>query len=385
VLLAWLGTLSRHRARAARYVREHRAMLGAVALLFVWLALSLAWAPKTSEGAADLALWALGGLTFLVVAMVMGTRRTAVLVCAGFVAGAFLAATYGLIESGLRPAQSAIASSVDGEDRLGVGGAGDPNYFAAMLVPAIALAIGLGAFARSVARRALLVAAIAVMTTALVATQSRGGLIAVGVALLAALVLLRGSRLRVLMAVTPLLAVGALWFVMNPAAFERVTQSDGGGTGRSELWDVAWEVVGDHPVVGVGLNNFRTVSGRYVRRPQSLEFAELINERPIVVHNVYLQLLAETGIVGLSLFLILAAGCLRSGWRAAATFERAGDRPMAGLARAAVVGTIGTLTTSFFLSNGADRRLWVLLALGPALLVVARGAQEAHLATRSRH
>jgi hypothetical protein len=64
-------------------------------------------------------------------------------------------------------------------------------------------------------------------------------------------------------------------------------------------------------------------------------------------------------------------GCLLAVFRAARRFDELNERGLAGLARAVLVGTIGMLAASFFLSDGSDPRLWVLLALGPALLALA--------------
>jgi hypothetical protein len=44
---------------------------------------------------------------------------------------------------------------------------------------------------------------------------------------------------------------------------------------------------------------------------------------------------------------------------------------MATLARTVVVAQVAMLAASFFISNGHDRRTWVLLALGPALVATA--------------
>jgi O-antigen ligase len=95
-----------------------------------------------------------------------------------------------------------------------------------------------------------------------------------------------------------------------------------------------------------------------------------------VVHNVYLQMLVEVGIVGLALFLIVVANSLAASMRAARRFERREDYESAALGRAVFVGLIAALVASFFISNGSGFQIWVLLALGPLLLRNAEAQDE---------
>ena len=70
-------------------------------------------------------------------------------------------------------------------------------------------------------------------------------------------------------------------------------------------------------------------------------------------------------------------GCLRAMWLAARRFEASGDTAMVVLAQAILVGLIGMLAASVFISDGNDQRLWLLFALGPALLAAARAPAAA--------
>jgi O-antigen ligase len=138
-----------------------------------------------------------------------------------------------------------------------------------------------------------------------------------------------------------------------------------------DLWTAGWRMAQDHPVAGVGFNNFREASADYAREPGALEMVEYIVERPHVVHNTYLQLLAENGVIGLVLFGFFVIGCTRAAWLAATRFEERGERSMGALARAVVVASVAMLGAALFLSAAVDQRLWLLLALGPALLAAA--------------
>jgi len=147
---------------------------------------------------------------------------------------------------------------------------------------------------------------------------------------------------------------------------------DDGGNGRSDLWLVAWRMTQDHPIAGVGVGDFQLRSAGYVREPGSLEYVRLIAEQPHVVHNTYLQVLVETGIIGLALFAAAVLGCMAAAWRAASWFDSAHQLGLAALSRGVVLAQLAMLGAGVFISYAPDLRLWVLLALGPALLTMAR-------------
>ena len=98
----------------------------------------------------------------------------------------------------------------------------------------------------------------------------------------------------------------------------------------------------------------------------------LVAETPEVVHNAYLQLLVENGVIGLVLFLTIVFLALRCAWRAIGRFGLIGDESMANLARAVMIAIIAMLAANFFISDVNDFRLWILFALGPVMLTIAK-------------
>jgi O-antigen ligase len=149
----------------------------------------------------------------------------------------------------------------------------------------------------------------------------------------------------------------------------------GSGTGRLDLWTVGWRMVEEEPLQGVGAGNFPVSSVHYLLQPGAIERADYIVGSPKVAHNTYLELWAELGIVGLVLFLILAGSCLYAALRAARSFGRQGDERMEIIARALFVALAALLAADFFGSRLANKEIWLLLGLAPALLAIARSRE----------
>ena len=164
-------------------------------------------------------------------------------------------------------------------------------------------------------------------------------------------------------------AAAGAFFLASPAALDRVTSFNAGGDGRSNLWLVAWRMSEAQPVAGVGIANFPVRSPDYVREPGPLPFVRIIVDEPLAAHNAYLQLLAETGIVGLVLLGSVVVACLAAAVRAARRFEDAGRRG-AGRPRPRLGGRHGGLprplrpssrtarTSACGSSSRSDRRCW---------------------------
>jgi O-antigen ligase len=381
LVMGWLGMLANAGPARALYLKGRATAIGLALAIFIWVTLSLLWAVDAGLAGAALFNWASAVITLVLVATAIVKFEDAQLLAAAFVGAMLVSVAIGLIDP-TATAQSAIALASESENGRFSGASGDPNYLAAGIVPALALIAGLLRRGQPL-RNAVLAGSALILVFSLAATQSRGGLLAAAIAMVAAFVLFRGRRPYIVIGALTVVAAAAMWFSMNPEGLQRVTQSDKGGTGRTELWGIGVKMAQDHPITGVGIENFVRHSRSYVRQPGSLEFVAF-TEQPYVPHNVYIGLAAELGFVGLGLYLALLAACIAAANRAARGFERLGDRYAAALGQATAVAIVGSAVASFFISNPTDGRTWILLGLGPALMAMARRREVAAAALAFR-
>jgi O-antigen ligase len=208
-------------------------------------------------------------------------------------------------------------------------------------------------------------------------TLSRAGLIALALVLLVGIMLAGRWRTRAI-TVTVIAALGVVSyfaFFTTPYERERITRVQG-GAGRIDLWTVGWRMAEDKPLTGVGAGNYKENSPKYlISEPGPIVRDDFILDRPKETHNIYLQVLAELGVPGLLLFLSVIGFSLVCTGRAARAFKALGERRLQALAWAFLLALIAILVTDFFQSEQFSKQLWLLLALGPALLALSRRLQ----------
>ena len=361
--LALLLSLGRKIGR--RTLLQDHPLVGSVAIALVtWAFASALWAPDVvrARGRAFTLLLSIV-LVFIVYSAVRKPRHARWLVH-GYVIGAVLSAVVGFVTPAPPEGDAARLS----------GGIGDPNELALVLVPGLVLAFFAIPGAHSTAERWLLTGAAALIAISVLETGSRGGLVALAVTFVAGLALGGRLRARVLASLLAFAALGAAYFAFaaSPQVAGRVTHfTSGGGSGRTDLWAIARQVAHDHPVLGVGIGNFEQVERSYASRTTNLPAIDLVLDETHVVHNTYLELLAELGPVGLGCFLLLVGASFALGWRAIRVFARTGQTDLELIGRGVLVGICGMLAASVFLSAEYEKQLWLLLGFSAALAALA--------------
>ena len=216
--------------------------------------------------------------------------------------------------------------------------------------------------------------------TAIVFTYSRGGLLALGmccIPMLAWVPRRRIGRLVVLAGVSAFVVGG---FVLPADYLQRLgalTQifaapsgaalQDGALRGRLSEVTSAAMIFGDHPIAGVGYGNFEI---HYPRYAQMLALDGRREERQ--AHSLYLEVAAETGMVGMLAFGALVGGAAVGAFRARRRLSEEGDPSSAQLAQGFGFALLGYLAGSIFLHLTYPRYFWLLIGIGLALNAFAR-------------
>jgi len=353
LVLAWAAAVLTRRTKVPALPQAQPLLSAAIVALIVFSGASILWAVNTSATRTGVERLVLNAALLLVTFTAACTRLGFRTILRGYLLASVVTSTYS-IASGHYIASGRLA------------GLFDPNYFAAELIPAILIAAFLFAATTSARARWLYAAVAGIDLAAFALTQSRGGIVGLAIGLFAAVAVAGPARPRILVLVLVLAAIGlGYYFGYRPAhVFQTTSRAGASGTtsGRLDEWRIALRVYSGHPIGGVGLGNYQVVEPSYATQTVNLTTVRQIVTIPLVVHNTYLQFLAELGTVGLVLFLAVAVIPLRSARRALARLDRSlGEIEFQ--ARGLFAGVIGLLGAYFFLSGEFEKPLWLLLAL----------------------
>jgi O-antigen ligase len=123
----------------------------------------------------------------------------------------------------------------------------------------------------------------------------------------------------------------------------------------------------DSPIVGIGPGNFPL---EFVDRADSLGFQVHSSER--YAHCMYLEIAAETGMLGLVSFLALFGQTL---WALRRARGDSVDPALRNMATALFLALVVLATTGVFLSFAYARYYWLLLSLSAAVAALSDAAR----------
>lgn len=229
----------------------------------------------------------------------------------------------------------------------------------------------------SLTRRLLLAAAGMLGTVAVILSQARGSWIGllVGLALPAVCsvywVAPRNRMSHIAATTAALLFAGLLLLPLAPRIHERLTADDEGSAAiRIPLMETAVEMIRENPLVGVGLNGYRTSMTRYDDTGMFVT-----QEFPNPVHNVFAHVAAEVGLPGGIIFCLLIVAAMIECFRSV----RSGDMLVVALAFGVGVGLLAFVITamkepgSLGSARPPIRTLFLMLGAAMALSQLRRG------------
>ena len=161
-------------------------------------------------------------------------------------------------------------------------------------------------------------------------------------------------------AMAGILIIGwALFSILPEEMLEEYTTAgeDGTSENRLVLWSYGLEVVGDYPVLGVGLENF--LGYCWFMNPVSLEGTTVCQE----THNTYIEALTEVGVTGFLVYILMLISMLVINARTRANAKSLDNKFIWYISHGLDGGLIGYMISSIFISVLFYPMIWLQLAM----------------------
>jgi O-antigen ligase len=247
----------------------------------------------------------------------------------------------------------------------------DPNEVAGYMAISAVTTIGLylyGSYRHFLSKILVLVLTLALLVV-MVKTGSRGvaaGFMIGGLVYLLPYWRSKRTLTAIILASSAMFAVASM-IASNPEVLERWRHSyyEGSSSGRDEILAVTAEMISERPIFGWQPVNFNYEIGRRLGGDWA--------SRARDVHNLFLSVLAEVGVLGAIPFFVGLWLCVRSAWRARS--GNLGLLPMALVITALVIGMSYTYLTS--------KTTWLIWALAVAAASGARTELQNRVAPQS--
>jgi probable O-glycosylation ligase (exosortase A-associated) len=233
-------------------------------------------------------------------------------------------------------------------------------------------------------RRAMHFAFFLTMLTVM-ATGSRGGFLSMGIVLMMMAMKTRW-KVPALIGMALLALIGLM--LAPPEYIERlqsITKADDESVqGRFLSWQVAFNMIQDRPMLGIGFKNMVWEYQRYLAGVKVPMNVEVVPSR--VAHNSYLQVWAESGSFAFAIFLFMIFSTIFMARRIVKRTKGTVDAWIAPYGLAIECSFYGFLTGAMFLNRAHFDLLYQLVAVCAALpaVLVAERVRQARLAESRR-
>ncbi len=239
---------------------------------------------------------------------------------------------------------------------------GDPNDLSLILLFPLSFACAL-LVSKGIGRwqRILGLIATPMLVTAIIATQSRGGLLG----LVAVFAVVGRYKIKSNITIIVLGFVGALALF----AFAGISGRSSGGAGEEGIdasadgrlyaWGAAFKMALRYPIFGVGIHNFVL---------NYFDFSALHDGFNHEVHSTWFGVLAEAGFISFFLFITMVGLSIRTSIFTSRILElRGASIAIQAFSLASVAGLIGTCVSGSFLTQGFAWPFYIHIALVVAL------------------
>jgi len=248
----------------------------------------------------------------------------------------------------------------------------DRNYFALELVSIIPLAF----FLTFSEKRAIIklegICYLLVLILICLRTHSRGGL--VGLSAVFFLFLIHKPSLKKYLILIPIILIALnrvsekeiqRYETLKSYMTERSAQQ------RLGAWRVGLKMFKAHPIIGIGTGEF---SNKFMQYADEKDW-EMVGGTSNA-HSIYVQIAAETGLLGLFTFLLLIIVTLKDIWKLWLVYKKKSGGISGQIGMSVAIGLIGYLISGMFLSAAYSQHLYVLMALMVAAKMIAEKNKE---------
>jgi O-antigen ligase len=250
----------------------------------------------------------------------------------------------------------------------------DANDFATFVVTAMPLGLYFLHGSRTKIGQMLAMGSLGILTLAFVKSGSRGGFIAalaVGVLVIGKYSAVKVRWRLAAVALVTVVIVGTattqywerMGTILSESDYNRTNDS-----GRFKIWARGMGYMAMFPVLGVGPANFPTAEGTLSELAARQRFGLRWN----AAHNSYVQVGAESGFIGLGIFVMMLAATFAAVRSVRRRAKAKADKRMRELAQALTGALLGFAVGAFFLSLAYSEMLYALIAMIVGLHKVAR-------------